>query len=275
MSAIIVVPTIRHESIKSFISAWKDQFAPELIFVVEDNPEPTFDIDAPNVRHFSWRDIETDLGKKAWIIPRRTDCVRSYGYYRAWLEKPDVIITLADDCYPLEEDFVTRHRAALGERQPDHAWVSTGRGVLPRGVPYFNHERRWPVALNHGLWKGIPDFDAVTQLASERTRLEFEPIQQIIPVGKYFPMCGMNVAFRPEAVPALYFLLMGRDYEYDRFGDIWCGVIFKKICDHLGYAVASGSPIIAHQRASNVWANLAKESPGLPVNERFGWLWTR
>jgi hypothetical protein len=82
-------------------------------------------------------------------------------------------------------------------------------------------------------------------------------------------MCGMNVAFRPEVVPAFYFLLMGRDYEYDRFGDIWAGILVKKICDHLGYAVHSGEPAVSHQRASNVWANLRKEAPGLEVNESF------
>ena len=80
-------------------------------------------------------------------------------------------------------------------------------------------------------------------------------------------MCGMNVAFRPEVVPAFYFMLMGRDYAFDRFGDIWAGVFVKKICDHLGFSINSGDPPVDHQRASNVWANLRKEAPGLEINE--------
>jgi reversibly glycosylated polypeptide len=38
---------------------------------------------------------------------------------------------------------------------------------------------------------------------------------------------------------------------------------------HLGYSINSGSPAIKHLRASNVWANLRKEAPGLGINETF------
>ena len=126
--------------------------------------------------------------------------------------------------------------------------------------------------MNHGLWKNVPDYDAVTQLMSSRVELSFEPVDQTIPIGRYFPMCGMNLAFKPKLVPALYFLLMGKDYEYDRMGDIWAGIIVKKICDHLGYAVNSGKPLVDHRRASNVWNNLVKEAPGMAVNDS---LWQR
>jgi len=68
-------------------------------------------------------------------------------------------------------------------------------------------------------------------------------------------------------VPAMYFLLMGKDWPFDRFGDIWAGLFVKKICDHLGYGVKSGEPLVEHQRASNVWVNLRKELPGYEVNE--------
>jgi Reversibly glycosylated polypeptide len=113
----------------------------------------------------------------------------------------------------------------------------------------------------------VPDFDAVTQLANCRFNQEFEPIDQVIPKGAFFAMCGMNLAFKPRVIPALYFLLMGKEWPFDRFGDIWCGVFLKKICDHLGLAICSGSPRIEHQRASNVWTNLRKEVPGYEVNE--------
>ena len=94
-------------------------------------------------------------------------------------------------------------------------------------------------------------------------------MDKTIPVGSYFPLCGMNLAFRPLAVPALYCLLMGKDYAFDRFGDIWSGIILKKIADHLGYCINSGRPAIRHLRASSVWDNLKKEAPGLEVNEEF------
>ena len=269
MRTIVVVPTIREANIVAFLDAWADELGDAEVFVVEDNPEPTFSVARERVRHFTWRDVDADLADHAWIVPRRTDCVRCYGFWRAWWEGPDAIVTLDDDCFPSEPGFLDAHTAALAGAGAEEAWVSTVRGLPPRGIPYRETARRRPVLMNHGLWHTVPDYDAVTQLIAPRLeeRSRCEPIQQTIPAGKYFPLSGMNVAFRPEAVPALYFLLMGKDQPYDRFGDIWAGLFLKRIADHLGYAVTSGSPVIQHKRASDVWANLRKESPGLPVNE--------
>jgi len=77
----------------------------------------------------------------------------------------------------------------------------------------------------------------------------------------------MNLAFKRQMTPAMYFLLMGGNWPFDRFGDIWCGLFVKKICDHLGLVVRSGLPHVKHVRASDVWSNLKKELPGYTVNE--------
>lgn len=270
----IVVPTIRESSITDFLAAWQQEFRDCTVVVVEDNAERTFQIGGANIQHYCHQDIERDLGESAWIIPRKTDCVRSYGYFKAWQLQPDMMITLDDDCYPNEgqTDFVATHWARLNRAGATGAWVSTLDGIIPRGVPYEpqNTQRRRPCILNHGLWNNVPDFDAPTQMLHMRYPRELSWTDQTIPVGSYFPMCGMNVAIRPEAIPAFYFLLMGLEkYGFDRFGDIWAGVILKKIADHLGYSINSGSPAIKHLRASNVWANLRKEAPGLGINETF------
>lgn len=266
LHSIIVVPTIRELSIEKFLEEWEDEFRDSKIIIVEDNPEKSFDLNHPNVDHYAWEDIERDLGEDAWIIPRRTDCIRSFGYWKAYQEQPDLILTLDDDCYPHDQDFIANHveRLSVGL---DSAWIKTGSGPITRGFPYFNTARQGRCVLNHGMWTKVPDYDAPTQLAVSRLSRTFEPTQQTIPKGKYFPMCGMNVALRPEIVPAFYFLLMGAGYDYDRMGDIWAGIFVKKICDHLDFAVNSGTPLVEHSRASNVWSNLRKEAPTLPVNE--------
>jgi len=268
MKVFIVVPTIRENLIKEFLSAWEKEFSEHTVIVVEDNPEKSFDINYNNVLHFSWKEIDEEMQDKSRIIPRRTDCVRSYGYYKAYQLGADVIITLDDDCFPDSDNFVQKHleRLNFGE---ENIWENSLENIIPRGVPYFNQTRRNVAYLNHGLWNGVPDYDATTQLASERNKIIHEWKNKTIPKGKYFPMCGMNIAFKRELTPAMYFLLMGKNYEFDRFGDIWCGVISKKICDRLNFAVNSGEPAILHKRASNVWANLKKETPGMPINEDF------
>lgn len=272
---VIVVPTIRESCIRDFLRVWEKEFASARILVVEDNPERSFDLGSlPNVVHYSWEDIDSELGSSAWIIPRRTDCVRSYGYWKAWQERPDMIVTLDDDCYPMTpggEGFLAKHWDRLEEGGEEEAWQPSGRGVVTRGVPYFTTRRKRRCVLNHGLWNRVPDYDAPTQLVEARLGRCFSFMNQTIADGKYFPMCGMNVAFRPEVTPAFYFLLMGKNWAYDRFGDIWAGVFVKRICDHLRLAVNSGDPAIDHQRASNVFANMRKEAPGLEINET---LWT-
>jgi hypothetical protein len=122
-----------------------------------------------------------------------------------------------------------------------------------------------------GGWTGVPDLSAAAQLVAGKPNYEMRHWVPV-PGGAFIPVCGMNLAFTWEALPMMYFLLMGRDREgnrwpFDRFGDIWMGVIAKRICDHLGEAMSSGRPTVHHARASNVWSNLEKESPGLPVNE--------
>lgn len=271
MKAVIVVPTIRETLFAEFMSAWGDEFRNHHIIVVEDNPAKTFKIEGDNVTHYSHHEIDINLISDSWIIPRRTPCVRSYGIYKAWQMKPDMIVTMDDDCFPDMSGgpFMATHYSMLDNPSKVKAWCPTIKGVKARGYPYYNTLRSVYCSISHGLWSGTADMDAATQLTSEIQ--EAESFNTVVPRRQYFTMCSMNLAFKPEMAPLMYFLLMGKGY-YDRFGDIWCGVFAKKICDHLGLYVHSGWPLVRHQRASNVWVNLRKEAPGLEVNENV-WEW--
>jgi hypothetical protein len=278
--ATIVVPTIREAGIRRFLDCWKSEFEGQRVIIVEDNPEPTFTLPGW-VEHYSWMDIDRTLQDRAWIIPRRSDCVRSFGYYLAAQAPCDFVVTLDDDCYAEATylpSFLELVAEALDTQWEDDRWWSTLDGpVLPRGYPYDIRDARVPTVIHHGLWSSVPDLDARTQLRLPDLRLEPAAGVQRVPHGRFFPMCGMNLAFRPVMIPALYFLLMGKDAEggawpYDRFGDIWAGLFAKKIADHLGFAISSGAPSVLHSRASNPEVNLQKETPGYPVNEV---LWRR
>lgn len=270
---VVVVPTIREASIKQFLAAWQ---WPCQVIVVEDNPEKTFAIGG--VHHYAWPNIYQDLGKDEWIIPRRTDCIRSYGYWKAYQTGKPYILTLDDDCLPMPGGdatmFLRMHLNNLQPKQIDR-WYNTIGGAYPRGYPYEQRESTIEMGISHGLWTGVPDFDSLVQLQHRRAGTpEIEYIEGVVPRGQYYPMCGMNLAWRREYTPLMYFLLMGQDregrsYPFDRFGDIWAGIISKKILDHLGVGVWSGAPYVQHARASNVWANLDKEHEGIKANEVF------
>jgi Reversibly glycosylated polypeptide len=270
VDAVVVVPSARETSLLGFLDAWRHELAGATILVVEDGPERTFAAEGANVRHFARCDIEDALGDVAWVIPRGTGCIRSFGCWLAHQMRPDMIVALDDDTRPdpAQPGFLDAHWSRL-QRAADPAWVSTLEAASPRGMPYFTTDREPLVVLNHGLWSGAPDFDAPTQLLSSRVEISAAWSDQTIPRGRYFPMCSMNLAWRPEFTAAMYFLLMGPAYPFDRFGDIWGGVLAKRVADHLGFAVNSGSPGVLHERASDVFANLAKESRGLAANETF------
>lgn len=283
----LVVPSIREESFARFVKEWLPTglFDRVDLILMEDNPKPTFDIadvceESEGCHtHLSWDDIDS----YSWshIIPRRSDTVRSFAYWYAWKAEYDFLMTLDDDCYPeptyerldeIHKSFLTRTR-----------WFNTLNNVRPRGTPYFNVGKR-DVMVNHGLWTNVLDYDAPQQLVNPTPEV-FTHDNRIVPHGAYFSFCGMNAMWRREAIPLSYHMLMGKMHStavskshlltplpFDRFGDIWCGIVQKKICDHLGWAISSGTPYIHHDRASNPFTNLRKEANGIEVNE---WFWEK
>ncbi len=290
----LVVPSIRKESFARFIGEWLPTglFDRVDLYLMEDNPTRTFQLsellnhnahpDAGEVHHLCWEDI--DRYDWSHIIPRRSDTVRSFAYWWTWKRGHQYLMTLDDDCYPAPgyERLDEMHKQMLTRTR----WFNTLNSVRPRGFPYLNTGKR-ELAVNHGLWQGVLDYDAPQQLVAPTPEVHTHD-NRIVPVGAYHPFCGMNVMWRREAIPLSYHLLMGRAkptypnvmahdsnlerLPFDRFGDIWCGIIQKKICDHLGWGVGTGTPYIHHDRASNPFTNLRKEANGIEVNE---WFWEK
>jgi len=278
MTAItVVMPTIREDCARRFLTEWAEDLAGARVIVIEDNPEPSFTLPG-RIEHYAWRDIDRELGSQAWIIPRRMSAVRSYGFLKALQGGAGIIWTLDDDCYPEEAHrggYLAAVEQALSGQAPPDAWWNTidGTGLYPRGYPYGIREASRPVMLHHGLWSEVPDLDGITQLANPRFRLPPASGNQYVPSGALFPMCVMNLAWRAELTPAMYMLLMGQDahgtrWGFDRFDDIWAGLFAKRICDHLGYAVSSGAPGVRHSRASDPAVNARLEAPGMAAHEK-------
>ena len=285
---VLVIPTIRENSFNDFIKRWDSVglFDQVDLIVMEDNPKKTFQTSDVDL-HLSWEDIEQDLGKDSWIIPRRSDTVRSYGYLVAARKGYDFILTLDDDCYPCTDDdgltydglgFVSEHKKQLVGRTK---WFNTLNSVKPRGIPFYEKGSQDRMIVNHGLWTNVLDYDAPYQLANP-IKEKFSYDNVVVPNGSYFPMCGMNVMWKNEATVLMYHLLMGQRWfagsehqgaslvklPFDRFGDIWCGIFMKKIADLTLHNVSTGMPYIRHERASNPFTNLKKEANGIEVNER-------
>ena len=251
----IVIPTIRE---LDFLNDWKDQFKNTTIIICEDRPEKT--IKTPKIGnktyHYSWKEIDSDLKEKSWIIPRKVSAIRNYGFYKAYSMGAEIIITLDDDCYPVKNhNLVELHKRNLSLSVPKR-WTNTypnAAHMYTRGMPYLNRDE-CSVYLSHGLWTNVLDHDGPTHLQNLNFKAEFaEHFLQIISTNTYYPMCSMNIAFRAEITPLLYFPLMGENSQgkkwgYDRFDDIWAGIFSKKIMDHLNMGVVNGAPFVEHRK---------------------------
>lgn len=271
MKIAVVVPTIRPESWIKFIQEWALLFGKHevLLFKVDDSE------DFPRCTGTDFSNqhrVKSFLpDRKEWLF-NKTDGCRNLGFYFAAKHDIDVIISLDDDVYPIPgTDPIQDHINALNMQVSPH-WMSTAQDWRVRGIPVGGE--KWPVMLSHGVWSGVPDFDAPTQLLNPNVEnITFNRTN--IPVGVLFPMCIMNVAFRRELLPWMYQAPMGKrlaEFDLptgDRFADIWSGIIAKRACDANQWGVVTGYSIAHHSRASDPFVNLQKESIFMKANETF------
>jgi reversibly glycosylated polypeptide/UDP-arabinopyranose mutase len=265
---ILVIPSIREDRFNDFMQAWEKTGDWDEVILIEDNPYKSFVINLNH--HYSWKEIEESLGDNSWVISRKDSAIRSFGFLVAQKLGAEYVLTLDDDCYPHDDRPIFQTHI---EKMKFSKWTESVPFMRTRGLPYKNLGTLVNIVANVGLWSKIPDLDSIQSLndLDFATNGNFQPPlgNRIIPTGQYFPDCGMNYCFRADVIPLSYFPLMGEDSPYCRFDDIWHGVIFKKIIDHLGWYVSVGEPFIAHQRASDVMVNLIKEAPGIRANETF------
>lgn len=265
----LVIPTNSSARLVDFLRAWSPWPWDRVVVVLD---APTMDIDLPDslavesrerLDVYSWAEIDR-CAPDPGVFSRQDSAIRAFGFWRAWLAGAEIMFTLDDDCYPTTDDFVGAHRDNL-YRTP--AWTSSVPGLRVRGMPYRNLGILSDVQVSMGLWSGIPDLDAVSTLAGPTSPSIPGVHTRVMPPGQFFPMSGMNLAFRRDVTCLMYFPPMGAGQPFARFDDIWCGLILQRVCRHLGYAIVCGRPLIDHRRASDPFVNLAKEAPGIGFNE--------
>lgn len=263
MSVALVVPTVRPECWKAFTQGWKKLLKKHEIELikVQDGSDPRLFHNSVEMC------ISEVLGKDSDLIFNKNDGVRNLGfaYIAKFLPGVETIITLDDDTLPKDgDDPIQSHLNALNARFP-LGWMSTASDYV-RGIPYWNREQSECV-VSHGVWEGVMDWDAPTQLVKGNRQLEF--YKGVIPRGVYFPFCGMNMAFKRKMLPYMYYAPMGYKVGMDRFADIWLGIHLRRICDENDWSIVTGYSTVRHERASNVWTNLKKEAQGLELNEHY------
>ncbi len=255
---VIVVPSNRPDKLQEFLANWQELARAHQahIIVVEDG-------DNPRVRGYPLSSFPDEWSD---VIFNHNDGVRNLGFLyvlNTFRKDLGTIITLDDDVSPPPgTDPIQDHLDALTEKY-SFAWIPTCT-PSPRGMPYGVREQQdcW---VSHGVWNGIYDYDAPTQLVRGNPKPSF--VVGGIPKGYLFPCCGMNLAFNALALPYLYFAPMGPEVGVHRFADIWMGFRLKRELDRLGKGIVTGFSVVNHDKASNVFRNLEQEAKGIRWNE--------
>lgn len=252
----IVVPTIveRVGIFSAFMRNWQPLFDKHNARFIK-----VLDGDEPTVDGISAKEV---MGKYADCLTNHNGGIRNLGFaYVAKQKDAEYIITLDDDEAPIG-DPIQDHIDALNMQVPI-SWMSTASEYM-RGFPYAVREEA-EVVLSHGVWEGVADFDAPTQLVQGVHPVEFPKMP--IPKGIYFPMCAMNLAFKPCMLPWVFQApwVLG----INRYDDIAAGIVSKREIDKNGWAAVTGYARVNHQRASNTFTNLKHEAPGIEINETF------
>lgn len=217
---------------------------------------------------------------------------RNVGLLKAWEDGADIVITIDDDNWMLNDDFVRLH-GIVGER-PELPAVESSTGWFnvcsfleeAGGTPFYHRGfprgQRWKeaesflciaplsrrVAVNAGLWLDDPDIDAMTRLERPivvRGVRKDAPARFVLQPGTWSPFNSQNTALLREAIPA-YFL----SPCIGRYDDIWPSYIVTRIAQHLGDVIAYGRPLMRQKRNEhNLWKDLDAERVGMLLTDEF------
>jgi hypothetical protein len=214
---------------------------------------------------------------------------RNVSLFYAYESGADLIITVDDDNFVLNQDFIGLHakagtRCHLPVIESTSGWFNVcsfleeenGQQFYHRGYPmsqrWNEREAFWVesqasrrVAVNAGFWLDDPDIDALTRLHRQpvvrrvtRTPFALEP-------GTWSPFNSQNTAIARDVAPA-YFM----SPYVGRYDDIWPSYVVNRIAEHLGDVIAFGDPVVRQKRnIHDLWKDLENERNGMLMTDEF------
>ena len=217
-----------------------------------------------------------DLPELDRLLPWNSVQRRNLAYLQAALGGAECIITIDDDNWPTDEDFVGGHAVvgdspALPVVSSSSGWFNTASLLVTEPVKPLYH-RGFPtcmrgldervehasaegrVVVNAGLWLGVPDADAMCHVDSPVSVVGYrEGFDGRVGIahGTNMVFNSQNTAFHRDVLPAMYLMPMGGrcgSLEVGRYDDIWMSIFVKLIADHLGDLVTVGAPLVRQLR---------------------------
>lgn len=231
------------------------------------------------------------------ILPYNSIQRRNLGYLLAVVGGADCIISIDDDNYVTEVDFLGAHEIvgteaslpmvasstgwfntpSLLETSPQRPLYHRGFPICMRGVqenlrPSVGRGR---VVVNVGLWRGVPDADAISHLDYPVNVIGFRedfPGRVAIASGTQIAFNSQNTAFHRDLLPCMFLIPMGDyigNFKIGRYDDIWMSFFVKAIADHMGDLVCVGQPLVNQERNEHdLMDDLIQEIPGMRITNK-------
>ena len=224
----------------------------------------------------------------------RFDCIqrRNIGMLLAYRNGAEVVITIDDDNFVTNQDFVGLHAVAGTVREvpvytSTSGWLDVcsfleaddGVRFYHRGYPW---NMRWTegehftttqratrrIAVNAGFWLDNPDIDALARMERQPVVRGLKPSWTgniALEPGTWSPFNSQNTALMRDVLPA-YFL----SPYVGRYDDIWASYIINRIAGHFGDAICYGEPLVRQQRnPHDLWHDLDAERNGMILTADF------
>jgi len=217
---------------------------------------------------------------------------RNIGILLAYENGADVVITIDDDNFVMDQDFVGLHsRVGILRELPCYGSTSGFFDVcslleVDDGVRFYHRgfpqKMRWNeashfvsthrsmrrVAVNAGFWLDNPDIDALTRIERQPVVRGFKPNWNgniALQPGTWSPFNSQNTALMRDVLPA-YFL----SPYIGRYDDIWASYLVARIAQHLGHVISFGEPLVRQERnPHDLWKDLDQEHNGMIMTDDF------
>lgn len=211
--------------------------------------------------------LEPDL-QKHWASSKALpwNCIqrRNIAFLEAAMGKPEFIVTVDDDNFPLSTNQIDDYEYLLSTTLTDEPTVKKSSGwynigekysprVVHRGFP-LQHRHQSPsytplmqekvnIGVATSLWLGDPDIDAIERIANDPKVGEPTSRSTILETNTWCPFNSQATAFKTALLP-LYMMWP----RVGRFDDIWPSYVVRTVLDQIGYNVHYGLPLVSQMR---------------------------
>lgn len=201
------------------------------------------------------------------FIPFNSIDRRNFAYLfciKQGMDPNDVLITLDDDNFLQEKDFLNKHGSKIYNGKTVSANRATWYNALEpfyeepifmRGFSPFDRKKNKDrivvsesketmIAMNQGLWEKNPDVDAIERVRGLKGKYKIKRKEKLILANNIIcPLDTQNTAYLNS-----FWLTAFLCPYVGRFDDIFSSYISKRIADHFGYSVSYGSPVVYQER---------------------------